>query len=121
MNTGEAGTGDSSTAASTFSNQEKPSPSTASPPNNSAGTSVEEFGIEKWEGSFTPSRSGQNPTAAGENPNFVTGLEFNHYESGGFEEAFAATEDVTVRLPPGVLGNPDGDPSMQHGRLRRLR
>jgi hypothetical protein len=80
----------------------------ANAPVVSAGSSSHEFGIERWTG-------GISTPVAGMHPDFVTQLVFNHYEAGGYEEANAAAEEVSVHLPPGLLGNPEAVPACSMG------
>jgi len=72
--------------------------------------SVADFGIEKSEVSLSSA-------SAAAHPDFVTKIEFNHFQAGGFEEACAATEEVTVDLPPGLLGSPAALPSCTMGEF----
>jgi len=80
----------------------------SSTPTLLAGGTAKEFGIQKWEGKLST-------TAAGAHPDFTTKFEINHFESGGLEEANAALEEVSIHLPPGLLGNPKAIPTCSMG------
>ena len=76
-------------------------------PVTSVGT-VDEFGIERLQATLTSPQ-------AGAHADFNTNVEFNHYEVKGEEEASAAAEEVTITLPPGLLGNPAAVPTCSMG------
>jgi hypothetical protein len=56
------------------------------------------------------------PTA-GSHPNFTTNLALNHYFLGGLPQACQTTEEVSVSLPPGLLGNPNAVGRCKTGEL----
>jgi hypothetical protein len=82
-----------------------PGPVPAAAPTN---CSAADFGIKKLEGSLSS-------TVAGAHPDFTTNIEFTGFESSGLEDACAAAEEVTVSLPPGLLGNPAAVPACSMG------
>lgn len=83
----------------------------ATAPVAAAGTgAVDEFGIERLQASLAT-------TEAGSHEDFKLNVEFNHFEVKGVEEASAAAEEITVRLPPGLLANPAAVPSCSMGNF----
>jgi hypothetical protein len=69
-----------------------------------AGGEFDEFGIEA-------ATAGLTTYEAGKHPDFTTSLVLNHFvEETGEPGALARTEDVTVKLPPGLIGNPNSVP-----------
>jgi hypothetical protein len=57
------------------------------------------------------------PTGAGEHPDFITDITLNHFINSktGAPEAKARTEEVSIELPPGLLGNPNALPKCEMG------
>jgi hypothetical protein len=80
-------------------------------PVSSAGP-FDEYGIE----SVTADES---TDAAGMHPEFTTEFSLNHTVSGsnGEPNAKARTEEATISLPPGLLGNPSVVPTCKTGEL----
>jgi len=83
-----------------------PSPTTsgssggeAAGPTTSA-TEFEEFGIKTAKAETTTS-------VAGMHPDFTTTLVLNHFIRNGGAVAVARAENISVKLPPGLLGNPN--------------
>ncbi len=76
------------------------SPDSASvSPQISAVEDFEEFGIETVSAEATT-------TAAAEHPDVTTRFVLNHFVQNGIAGAAARTEDISVELPPGLLGDP---------------
>jgi hypothetical protein len=88
--------GAGATASSTSSVQD-PSPVAL------ASGDFDEFGIESVGAEETT-------TVAGMHPDFTTEFTLNHFIEGGQAKAVARTEDISVTLPPGLLGNPNALP-----------
>jgi hypothetical protein len=78
------------------------------PPVALAGEGFEEFGIES-------AGADLSPRAAGAHPDFTSEFTLNHYFSEGRPATDARTKDVTVSLPPGLLGNPNAIPKCSSG------
>jgi hypothetical protein len=77
--------------------------SSTAPSTSAAALAVnefEEFGIESVSAKATTS-------AAGMHPDLVTHFALNHSFQAGIAYSVARTEDIAVRLPPGLLGNPN--------------
>jgi hypothetical protein len=68
------------------------------------GGGFEEFGIESV-------GAGRTATAAGAHPDLTTQLALKHFVEGGAAKASARTESIEVKLPPGLLGNPNAVPT----------
>ncbi len=77
----------------------------------SAG-SFDEFGFEAV-------GAEESTTAAGMHPDIIVEAFFNHFtnEKNGNPESSARTEEVSVFLPPGLLGNPTALPRCKMGQL----
>jgi hypothetical protein len=86
---------------------------TAAPAMTSVGP-FDGYGIEAVEAEVsTP--------AAGMHPDFTTKISLNHTVSGSGEpQEPARTEEVTVSIPPGLLGNPNAIPQCSTGELVAL-
>lgn len=81
----------------------------AAPVSASAGAEEFPFAIQRWIGSLTAGAGGaQHPELrAGAHPDFNTVLELAHHTvKGQGEETNGALEEVSIELPPGLLGNP---------------
>jgi hypothetical protein len=96
--------GDGETTASKFNSGAE----AASPPPLTLAGAIDDFAIERWVGELSPA-------TAGAHPDFGTLLEFTNFDEGGFQEATAAVEEVSVQLPPGLLGNPGAVPRCSMG------
>ncbi|MDQ3725740.1 MAG: hypothetical protein M3335_07635 [Actinomycetota bacterium] len=71
----------------------------------------EEFGIEKVEAQVSG-------TGAAEHSDFATYIGLNHTVNGsGIPESNARAEEVSISLPPGLLGNPNAIPRCKTGQL----
>jgi len=86
--------------------------------NSTLATSVAEnpfnFGIEEVS-------ADESTAEAGLHPDFTTVITFNHtINESGEPEADARVEDVTVSLPPGLLGNPNAIPRCATGEFLAL-
>jgi hypothetical protein len=73
----------------------------------SAGAAPSDYGIA----SFTAS---QSTSQAGGHPDLTIGFAFKTDENG---VPFATTKDLTIQLPPGLVGNPAGLPTCNAGQL----
>jgi hypothetical protein len=69
-----------------------------------------EFGFESAEAEIST-------TSAGMHPDFTTDFTLEHHVSGGLPDTDAYPRDITVSLPPGLLGNPNAIPSCDTGRF----
>lgn len=87
-----------------------PSNVAKSSPTTSAGDGFEEFGIESVS-------VGESTTAAGMHPDLTVTLRLNHGLAGGVPYSSARTEDISVKLPPGLLGNPRAVPRCSTGEF----
>jgi hypothetical protein len=77
-------------------------------PNDGAFSSVAPGGGEFEEFSIEAVGAEATTTAAGGHPNLETYLSLNHFVQGnGLFGATARTEDIVVKLPPGLTGNPN--------------
>jgi len=106
------------TQASTTGDPSQEAQAASPAPVASAAASAEDFGIERLAGSFCEWIEGKciaAPPIAGRHPDFTTTLEFNHTQKGQFEDAVAAVEELQVKLPPGLLGNPQATPQCSMG------
>jgi hypothetical protein len=83
-------------------------PRTISGPVSAVTGSVENFGIERFEGNLTDPRAGMHPDLS-------TIIEFTHFIAGGTEEANAALEELKFDLPAGFVGNPRAVPTCSMG------
>jgi hypothetical protein len=71
----------------------------------------EQFGLES-------ATAEESTGAAGMHPDFTTRIVFNHKEvEGGRLESSGRTEDVSVALPPGLIGNPTNFPQCSTGQF----
>jgi hypothetical protein len=88
-------------------NQPPPPPVTSSQESEPGSSPVisagGEFGSEYG---FESVSADLSDTQAGAHPEFTTDLALTHYLLGKLPEANERTEEVTVSLPPGLLGNP---------------
>jgi hypothetical protein len=85
--------------------------SAAASPGIAASGEFSEFGINSVS-------AGLSTTAAGQHPDFTTFFKLNfHLNSGGQPEADARVNEVSVSLPPGLLGNPTAIPSCKTGEF----
>jgi len=73
----------------------------SSPMTQAAG--FEGFGVESLSGEETTSEAGMHPDV-------TTDLVLNHTEEGGVPTGIARIDDVALRLPPGLSGNPTNFP-----------
>jgi hypothetical protein len=95
---------------------DQPAPSsqseTSAPSAVLAAGLFEEFGIESV-------AAKASTTAAGMHPDLTTEISLNHFinEKTGAPESNARTEEVTVALPPGLLGNPNALPRCKTGAM----
>jgi NHL repeat len=71
--------------------------SASNAPVGSAGP-FDEFGIESVSAEYSP-------RSAGMHPDFTSGLTISHFIEGGGLRQNAKTEEVSVSLPPGLVGN----------------
>jgi hypothetical protein len=69
-----------------------------------------EFGFESAEAELSTA-------IAGMHPDFTTDFALEHHVSGGLPDTDAYPKDITVSLPPGLLGNPNALPSCDTGRF----
>ena len=65
----------------------------------------------------------ETTTQAGAHPDLTMNLEWKQDPAGSVDEnglrfPYARTKDVTIALPPGILGNPTGIPRCSPGQLR---
>jgi hypothetical protein len=91
---------------------EEGSASRSSSPVASAVEPPVEYGIEKVS-------AGLSTPAAGMHPDFATDILLNHIfqENGLLSENMPRTEEVTVSLPPGLIGNVNAVPRCTTGQL----
>jgi hypothetical protein len=85
----------------------------AAPTTSASALAVEDefpFEIELFE-------AGESTPAAGEHPDFITNLVLTHFFQGGLPEADARPEEISVSLPPGLLGNVNAIPKCDTGHL----
>ncbi|MGN6588619.1 MAG: hypothetical protein ACTHKT_14295, partial [Solirubrobacterales bacterium] len=80
----------------------------ANPTASALEGSFESFGIESLSGSFST-------TAAAEHPDFTTNFSLTHAILEGKAWSDAHAEEITVSLPPGLLGNPNAFPRCSTG------
>jgi hypothetical protein len=84
---------------------------TASAVSSLAGGEFDEFGIKSVDTELTDD-------SAGAHPDFVTRFALNHhFNSSSKPESYARTEDISVSLPPGLMGNPNAIPKCSTGQL----
>jgi hypothetical protein len=70
----------------------------------------DDYGIESVE-------AGESTTAAGMHPDFTTEITLNHSGGSGPPITKARTEEVSIALPPGLLGDPDAIPQCSTGEF----
>lgn len=77
-----------------------------------SGNPFDEFGIE-----FVG--ADESTSTAGAHPDFTTDVTLNHYtdESTNKPRSNARTEEVSISLPPGLIGNPNQIPKCKTGEL----
>ncbi|MGN6588618.1 MAG: hypothetical protein ACTHKT_14290, partial [Solirubrobacterales bacterium] len=70
--------------------------------------SFEDFGIESLSGALST-------TAAAQHPDFTTNFSLTHSFQAGKPFSDAHAEEISVSLPPGLLGNPNAIPKCETG------
>ncbi|MGN6201344.1 MAG: hypothetical protein ACTHNY_02940, partial [Solirubrobacterales bacterium] len=83
-------------------------PRAAMTPVAAAASPIEAFGIETLEAKLSTPE-------AGAHPDFTTNIVLNHFQNNGFEDASASAEELSISLPPGLLGNPNSVPACSMG------
>jgi hypothetical protein len=84
----------------------------AASPTTLAPGEFDDFGIESV-------GADESTTVAGMHPDFITRFSLHHEINSktGLPESDARTQEVTVSLPPGLLGNPNAIPRCETGQL----
>ncbi|HWO82794.1 MAG TPA: hypothetical protein VNM38_03265 [Solirubrobacterales bacterium] len=76
-------------------------------PTDSASASLQPAAVEDFEEFGIETVSAEATTAeAAEHPDVTTRFVLNHFVQNGIAGAAARTEDISVKLPPGLLGDP---------------
>ncbi len=76
-----------------------------------AGADFHEFGLEAFEAQETSSQAGMHP-------DFTTTVTFNHEGIGGLQYGKGVTENVSVAIPPGLVGNTNNIPPCSAGQFQ---
>jgi hypothetical protein len=100
-----------SPSGDTANTDQTQSPSASTAPGTQALIgSFEDFGIESLSGSVSTN-------AAGSHPDFTASFSLTHGTRDGLPYADAHAEEITVSLPPGLLGNPNATPRCHTGEF----
>ncbi|MGN6558120.1 MAG: hypothetical protein ACTHLH_08945, partial [Solirubrobacterales bacterium] len=110
-----SGSSTSATSASSTESSARPAPQPAAsanaPSTGALNGNFNEFGIKSLSGSLST-------TAAGQHPDFNVNFNLNHtHTEGGEPWSDAHAEEVSVSLPPGLLGNPNAVPKCEMGQF----
>ena len=83
-----------------------------------AGSAGAQFGIENFDGEVTANEAGDPATQAGSHPyEASTEMDFNSHEEGFFSVPDANFKDIEVKLPAGLVGNPNAVPKCPLSKL----
>jgi hypothetical protein len=113
------GAGQSTSLANPLAADQQLSPNAPKTPAAAVTTSAaenEEFAIKRFEGKLS------TPDAA-MHPDFTTTLEFTHFFEEGSpnkDTASASAETISIKVPPGLIGNPGAFPTCDTGAFVSL-
>ena len=101
----------SSSSSAEVTKTETQAPSASATPSTSALIGdFNDFGIESFSGSLST-------TTAGAHPDFSASFSFTHGTRAGRPWSDAHAEEISVSLPPGLLGNPNAIPRCRMGEF----